>query len=269
RAAKRARVAKRSRSKARSSSGAVAHKMNDQEIELKFEVDAAIAGKLEQVLLVRPGAKAAPKPKALISAYYDTADCALMKAGFGLRVREVEGRRIQTLKAEQAGLSVRGEWETELQGDGLDLKGLNGELKPVFATRVERTAYPVRQGRTKIEAALDRGRVEAGDRTLEVCELELELKGGPHQGLYALAKRLSEAAPLRLSFVSKAERGYRLLSGQTAGEAIKQGRVRLQAGMSTRDAFQAIAASALRQWAGNAGVLAAVRRPEALHQMRV
>jgi inorganic triphosphatase YgiF len=255
--------------------------MNDQEIELKFEVDAAGAGKLEQVLLVRPGAKAAPKAKALTSAYYDTPDCALQKAGFGLRVREVDGRRIQTLKAEQAGLSVRGEWEIELRGDDLDLdalkdtpaapliKGLNGDLRPVFATRVERTAYPVRQGRSKIEAALDRGRVEAGDRTADLCELELELKGGPHQGVYALAKRLAEAAPLRLSFVSKAERGYRLMAGHIAGEAIKQARVRLQPGMTARQAFQTIASSALRQWAGNAGVLAAVRRPEALHQMRV
>jgi inorganic triphosphatase YgiF len=127
----------------------------------------------------------------------------------------------------------------------------------------------VRQGRSKIEAALDRGRVEAGDRTLDLCELELELKGGPHQGVYALAKRLAEAAPIRLSFVSKAERGYRLMAGHTAGEAIKQARVRLRPGMTTRQAFHEIAASALRQWAGNAGVLAAVRRPEALHQMRV
>jgi CHAD domain-containing protein len=39
--------------------------------------------------------------------------------------------------------------------------------------------------------------------------------------------------------------------------------------MSARQAFQAIAASALRQWVGNAAVLRAARRPEALHQMRV
>ena len=255
--------------------------MPDQEIELKFEIDAASAAKLEQVLLVRPGAKDTPKPKSLTSTYYDTPDCALQKAGFGLRVREVEGRRIQTLKTDLEGLSARGEWEVELHGDDLDLdalkdspaaalvKVLNGSLRPVFATRVERTAYPVRQGRSRIEAALDRGRVWAGDRSLDLCELELELKGGPHQGVYALAKRLIEAAPLRLSFVSKAERGYRLLSGQTAGEAIRQAKVKLDPGMTTRQAFQAIASAALRQWAGNAGVLATARRPEALHQMRV
>ena len=261
--------------------------MPDQEIELKFEVDAATAGKLEQVLIVRPGAKGPPRPKSLVSSYYDTPDCALMKAGLGLRIREVEGRRIQTLKSEPKGLSARGEWETELDGpnDGqaqtLDFEALQDTpaeallykikdaLRPVFATRVERTVYAVRQGRSKIEAAIDRGRVEAGDRALELCELELELKSGPQQGLYALAKRLSEAAPLRLSFVSKAERGYRVLGGQTTAEAIKPAKVRLEPGMTTRQAFQAIAASALRQWAGNAGVLASARRPEALHQMRV
>jgi inorganic triphosphatase YgiF len=129
--------------------------------------------------------------------------------------------------------------------------------------------YTVRQGRSKVEAALDRGQIEAEDRTSAVCELELELKSGPPAGLYALARRLSEAAPLRLSFVSKAERGYRLLHGQLAGEAIKQARVQLKRGQSTREAFQAIAAAAVRQWAGNAGVLATARRPEALHQLRV
>jgi triphosphatase len=255
--------------------------MPDQEIELKFEIDPAAAGKLEQVLLLRPGAKTAAKPRTLTSTYYDTPDYELQQAGLGLRVREVEGRWIQTLKSERQGLSVRGEWETELQGEGLDLdalkntpaadviKTLKGELGPVFTTRVERTAYPVRHGQSRIEAALDRGRVEAGDRVLELCELELELKGGPQQGLYALAKRLEEAAPLRLSFVSKAERGYRLLTGQTAGEAIKQAKVRLKPGMTTRQAFQVITSAALRQWAGNAGVLATARRPEGLHQMRV
>jgi inorganic triphosphatase YgiF len=256
--------------------------MPDQEIELKFEINAAAAERLERILIVRPGAKGAPpKPQSLVSAYYDTDDCAVMRAGLGVRLREVGGKRIQTVKAEGGGLSVRGEWEREVEGPDLDkgalkatpagkvIKDLRGELVPVFATRVERTAYAVRQGRSKVEAALDRGRIEAGERTLELCELELELKSGPTEGLYALARRLAEAAPMRLSFVSKAERGYRLHAGRTVGEAVKQKPVKLKPGMSTRQAFQTIAASALRQWAANAGVLAHARRPEALHQMRV
>lgn len=256
--------------------------MANQEIELKFEIDPSAAERLERVLIVRPGAKGAPpEPRSLVSAYYDTDDCAVMQAGLGLRLREVGGKRIQTVKAETEGLSVRGEWEREVPGPGLDfsalketpagalIKDIKGELKPLFATRVERTAYAVRQGRSKVEAALDRGRIEAGERTMDLCELELELKAGPPQGLYALARRLAETAPMRLSFVSKAERGYRLHAGQTVGEAVKQARIRLERGMTTRQAFQAIAGSALRQWAANAGVLANARRPEALHQMRV
>jgi inorganic triphosphatase YgiF len=256
--------------------------MPNQEIELKFEIDAAAAERLERVLIVRPGAKGAPpKPQTLVSAYYDTEDCAVMQAGLGVRVREAGGKHIQTVKAESEGLSLRGEWEREVEGPGLDvsalkdtpagavIKAIKAPLVPVFATRVERTAYAVRQGRSKVEAALDRGRIEAGERTMDLCELELELKSGPTQGLYALARRLAEAAPLRLSFISKAERGYRLHAGHAVGEAVKQAKVRLKPGMTTRQAFQAIAGSALRQWAANAGVLAGARRPEALHQMRV
>jgi len=255
--------------------------MPNHEIELKFEIDAATAERLERVLIVRPGAKGAPKPQALVSIYHDTPDCAVMRAGLGLRVREAGSKHIQTVKAEAEGLSARGEWEREIAGPALDLdvlkqtpvgdlpKAVREALVPVFATRVERTAHAVRQGRSKVEAAIDRGRIEAGERTLELCELELELKSGQPKDLYALARRLGEAAPLRLSFVSKAERGYRLHAGQTVGEAVKQARVKLEPGMSVRQAFQRVAASALRQWAGNAGVLAHARRPEALHQMRV
>jgi inorganic triphosphatase YgiF len=99
--------------------------------------------------------------------------------------------------------------------------------------------------------------------------MELELKAGEPQALFDLARRLSDPAPLRLSFETKAERGYRLLDGQAVGEALMGSRVRLKRGMSARRAFQSIAAAALRQWVGNAAVLRAARRPEGLHQMRV
>jgi inorganic triphosphatase YgiF len=252
-----------------------------EEIELKFEIDPDAVARLEQKLIVRPGAKTPPAAQKLVSAYYDTPDHALMKAGFTLRIREAGGRRVQTVKSESEGLSARGEWEIELPGPGLDLKAaartplgpvlkdLKGELAPLFVTRVERTRHLIRQGKARVEAALDRGQVEAGGQTAPLCELELELKDGDPAALYVLARRLAEAAPLRLSFVTKAERGYRLLEGRAVGEAIKQARARLRRGMTARQAFQAVAAACLRQWAGNAAVLRAARRPEALHQMRV
>ena len=252
-----------------------------QEIELKFEVDPGALARLEQALILRPKAKGAAPRQTLTSIYYDTPGRALQKAGFTLRVREAGGKRVQTIKAEAQGLSARGEWETELKTADPDLdaaartplgavlKALDGDLAPVFTTRMERTRHLVRQGEAKIEAALDRGQIEADGRTTLLCELELELKAGEPAALYALAQRLAEATPLRLSFVTKAERGYRLLRGQLVGEAIKQAKARLKRGMTARQGFQAIAAAALRQWVGNAAVLHAARRPEALHQMRV
>jgi len=252
-----------------------------QEIELKFEVDPAAAARLEQILLLRPGAKGPPPSQSLVSTYHDTADGDLRKAGFVLRVRQVGDKRVQTVKGAAVGLSARGEWECAIAGDEPDLKAaadtplgpilrdLKAPLGPVFATRVRRERHLVRQGRSRIEAAIDRGQVEAGGRTLAICELELELVSGPPSGLYVLARRLSAAAPLRLSFVTKAERGWRLAQGETAPTAVRLAKARLRPGMSVRQAFQATAAASLRQWAGNAAVLAAVRRPEAVHQMRV
>ncbi len=118
-----------------------------EEIELKFEVDPAAVARLEQKLIVRPGAKAPPPPQMLNSVYYDTQGFELMKAGFTLRIREADGKHVQTVKGEAEGLSTRGEWETELPTPDLDLeaargpplgavlKDLKGELRPAFATR--------------------------------------------------------------------------------------------------------------------------------------
>lgn len=252
-----------------------------QEIELKFEVAPEAVERLEQTLIVRPGAKAARRPKTLRSVYYDTPARDLLEAGVTLRVREADGKYVQTVKSAAQSLSARGEWETDLDGDQPDLEAaagtplepilgkVEGPLVPVFGARVERTLHRVREGRANIEAALDRGQIEADGRSEPVCELELELKAGDRAALFALARRLAEAVPVRLSFVTKAERGYRLLEGRLAGEAVKQGKVKLQRGMTVRQAFQAIATDALRQWVANAAVLRAARRPEALHQMRV
>ncbi len=252
-----------------------------EETELKFDLDAAASDRLEQKLMLRSRAKTPPQPQTLVSTYYDTPGRDLHKAGFTLRIREGDGKRVQTVKSEAEGVATRGEWETELKAPGLDLKAaartplqavlrdLRGELSPVFATTVQRTKRLIRQGSAKIEAAIDRGQIEADGRSFAVCELELELKAGRPCALFDLARRLGDAAPLRLSFETKSQRGYRLVEGGQVGEALKGEQVRLKPGMTTRQAFQAIAAGALRQWVGNAAVLRAARRPEALHQMRV
>ena len=95
---------------------------------------------------------------ALSTIYFDTKDFDLREAGLSLRVREVAGRRIQTIKAKRsaaAGLFDRDEWEQEVDGDGPDLKTAAGTalepvlagdsvrdgIRPIFAIRVDRLTY--------------------------------------------------------------------------------------------------------------------------------
>jgi triphosphatase len=68
-------------------------------------------------------------------------------------------------------------------------------------------------GRARIEAALDEGSIEAQGRMIAVGELELELTQGEKPAFFDLAHTFSQRAPISLSFISKAERGYLLNKG--------------------------------------------------------
>jgi inorganic triphosphatase YgiF len=255
--------------------------MPDQETELKFALAPGDVDRLQQALMLRARSKTPARAQTLHSTYYDTPDRALQSAGFSLRVRAVGPQWVQTVKQEAACVASRGEWEIALKDGELDLKAaastplgdilrdLRGAPAPVFTTTVQRTTCLIRQGSAKVEAAMDRGVIQAQGRTAEVCELELELKAGPVKAVFDLARRLSDTAPLRLSFESKSQRGYGLLDDPPRSPGLKGDAVRLTRTMSVRAAFQAIAADALKQWVGNAASLRAHRQPEALHQMRV
>jgi len=251
-----------------------------QEIELKFELEPDALDRLEERLTVRAGAPDPAPAQTLVSVYYDTAGRALQKAGLTLRVRIQGKQRIQTVKTEGDGLFTRGEWEWPLGREGLNLMALNQtpfadalraagpDLAPVFTTRMRRTKRLIREPEGEVEVALDRGQIEADGRTAPVCELELELKGGSPQALFGLARRLAESESLRLSFETKAERGFRLLAANAPG-AFHGDPPRLKAAMSVAEAFAAIGGRGLRQLTANACTLRALRRPEALHQTRV
>jgi triphosphatase len=245
----------------------------DREIELKFLIppEAAV---LAITLLKGEGAV-----RQLDATYFDTSDHALRKAGFGLRVRDGEGGRKQTLKSASAGgVFSRGEWEEAIAGPGPDRDALgrtpaaamlDGEaLAPVFTTRVERTVRLVRVGEAVIEAALDRGELSAQGRRAPVCELELELKSGPALALFDLARDLAKRVPLRLSLVSKAERGYGLALG--GGEAVpRRPTVALSPKASVAEALQALGHADLAHLCAALEALRDRPEPDGVHQARV
>lgn len=188
-----------------------------REIELKFllaraDIDALLAA-------LPPGETAV---KAMTAIYYDTADGWLGRSGFGLRVRRTGETRIQTLKSALGEDGGRDEWEWPVATDTADPTLLAGtpaalpdgaRLAPQFTVTVSRTVRIVEADGARIEFALDDGEVRAGGRRETFLELELELLSGAPQALDALAARLGEQVALTPSTVTKAEQGFRLLSG--------------------------------------------------------
>jgi inorganic triphosphatase YgiF len=249
----------------------------NSETELKFEVAAGALAKLRKhPLLAAPAARSR-----LRSTYFDTPDHDLRNAGLSLRVREADGRFVQTVKTREGpGAIARGEWEVEVAGGRPDLDALShtpaakvlnghiGELDAVFSTTVDRAVRVWSEGPAKVEVALDEGRIDAGGGREPIHELELELKAGATGALFDLARTLAGAAPIVLSFDSKAERGYRL-AGHDATAALKAEQAAVSADTPGAEAFRLTARACLAQAAGNGRLLTRVRSPHVLHQARV
>jgi CHAD domain-containing protein len=133
---------------------------------------------------------------------------------------------------------------------------------------------------SRIEVALDRGRIEAtvGRRRVvePIAELELELKEGRAEDLLALALRLAGRGPQSLALVpmvrSKAERGHRLAAGSALRptKASARGFVEhLAPEMSSGAALRTLMAHGLSVLLANTEALHEGRDPEFVHQARV
>ncbi|WP_027528984.1 CYTH and CHAD domain-containing protein [Bradyrhizobium sp. WSM3983] len=249
------------------------------ETELKFRLSPR---KLSSVVPngTSRGRRRDTSRQTLVSTYFDTRKHKLERHGLTLRVREVEGRFVQTVKAGGSGSVTRGEWESEVAGarpdlakaknsplDELASKRLARKLKPVFRTDVHRTAQARRVRNSRIELAVDHGRIEVGRRTRPVSELELELKSGQVADLFRLARTLERTTDAELDLRSKADRGFQLAAG-TGGGAERAEPIALNHALSPRKAFSVIAHSTLRQITANADPVRAMDS-EGVHQMRV
>jgi triphosphatase len=221
----------------------------------------------------------------LVSTYYETDDRALARKGLSLRVRERDGRFVQTVKsigAGDAGALARGEWEDVIAGACPELnrpetgrflkEGVIERLKPVFRTEVRRDLVELSPAPgTRIEAAIDRGEISAPDqkRSLAISEIELELKSGEIGALYDVAQQLMAAAPLRVDQRSKAERGFELATGRPKRVAAARAQpLRLDPGLSGGEAFESIGRYCLDLILRNEAA-ALAGRPDGVHQMRV
>lgn len=202
----------------------------NKETEIKLRVSRETLAALRDHPLLKKRNKSGWEQRELFNQYFDTPSRDLAAAKVALRLRRDGEQVIQTLKTRGqsvAGLSERNEWDWYLSKAKLDLKKLDDscwpaalaeldkkQLVPIFTTDFVREKAEIAWGRGKakvvIEAALDLGKVLAGEGEEEICELELELRQGEPDALLGLAAELAADLALMPCDISKAERGYRL-----------------------------------------------------------
>jgi triphosphatase len=250
-----------------------------KEIEIKLQLPSANAARLDDVALLRR-AKRSKRSEKQVSVYFDTGRLELKRHGLTLRVRNTDGRYVQTIKSENGSLFERGEWETEVEGGRPDLKRadvsalkplgikkLRKQLRPIFETRVQRITYPLSRKDYDIALTIDRGEIDTGEDVQPLHEAELELKRGDRARLFQLAQAFARATSAELAVKSKSQRGYELLTDEGAAVARSEG-IKLAADMPARAAFQSIASACLKQIVANKQPILA-DNPEGIHQMRV
>ena len=256
------------------------------EIELKLSVSPDDAKKLARLPPVKGAARGRARRHELHSVYYDTPELDLRRTRVALRLRRDGARWIQTLKGNgrvEAGLHERIEQETPVAAQILDYRAIaqsglsealadpdqRVRLQPVFVTDISRITRRLQPAPgTEIELCVDAGQIRAGERSVPISELELELKAGPPAALLDFAAQLLVHLPMRLEPLSKAERGYALVQGNPPAP-VKAAVPHLDAQMSVTHALRVIVASCVSHLQANEpGVLVGADE-EYLHQARV
>ncbi len=213
----------------------------NHEIELKLRLNASELPLLEQALTANTFI--AEPTLQLLNRYFDTPTMALSQGGAALRIRQQQvveqsagpGTKpsdcqiIQTLKTRgtsSGGLHQRMEWDWPLAEVELDLALIqNADAKDhlsadinlanigaLFTTDFQRKVWLYKQDDTVIELVLDQGSVSTDEHSVDLLELELELKQGNAEVIFQLAHSLAKQCPVLMSDISKAERGYGLLA---------------------------------------------------------
>ncbi len=242
--------------------------VSGREIELKLHSEPQFLHQLAEHQMLTAIAVGPAVVRRQTTTYYDTPDQLLAARGVAFRVRlEDDGRVTQAVKTlncmsagDTAAVAIRREWEWPLLEDepNLALLGRDGVdqlvpshllplLRPLFATEIRRTVLVIRpDALTTIEAAFDIGVVRAGARQLPISEIELELRAGKVGHLFDLARELQSIVPLRIAGESKAEAGYRLVTGKPPAP-FQSEPTSLSPATTAAEAFRHIVRHCLRQ----------------------
>ena len=198
------------------------------EIELKYFVTSEHTQENITQLFTEQQLSFTCVKKKLVNCYYDTANLDFRHHDMGLRVRGCDGQLEQTIKTAGvviAGLHQRPEYNVDIEKNFPELalfpteiwqadqrvEQLQASLIPLFSTDFIRIIWLVTlPSGSVVEVAFDLGNISSDGRSVNICEIELELVSGKTSELLFLAKMIFSVVSVRPSSQSKAARGYRL-----------------------------------------------------------
>jgi triphosphatase len=255
------------------------------EIELKLVVEADALSVLEDEILPNLQATITRSSKDVFNEYYDTPEFLLGSRKIGFRVRAIDGRFEQTVKTQgqvQGGLHQRPEFNIDLPspspdlrkfdrgiwGEDFDVDEVNKQIGKLFTTHFHRTQFDIETDDGLVELVLDSGEVKTQDDVLPIQEIELELKRGHASLLFDIAAKICVAMPARLSNVTKAARGYRLLKGARTKSIALPKFLPLDNTDSTELGLCKAIECSLGHWQFHQGLYLETQDPKALTQVR-
>ena len=145
-----------------------------------------------------------------------------------------------------------------------------GPLTVLYRTDILRRTRLHRSAFGRVELAFDSGSITAGDATLAVCELEIELLAGSPLAVLDVARRWLPRFGLWLDARSKSERGDLLARGEAVAPPRVAAAVCLTPEMSGVQALRCVLESCADQVIGNASQIASGEHSdEHVHQLRV
>ena len=200
---------------------------NNEEVEIKLQIkNAAVIDNIKKYIpsLYQLGPGAVLHMSAY---YYDTKELSLSRHSIVYRVRKENNKYIATIKGKDQGtdfLCRRFEINrrvntikpdlaifADIEGASKVMPTVNNDmLFPIVTNNFLRQQYIIFYNSSKIELVIDLGSIYAGNKSLPICEMELELKRGIETDVIRLAEIMKTKFDLFPSKNSKLSRGLKL-----------------------------------------------------------
>ena len=257
----------------------------NREIELKAIIGPEQLDKVKGLPAIRKRTVGRVRSKKLVTVYFDTPDHDLRRQGVSLSVRKVGRAYVQCVKLTHSrlgGIPVRIEWEGPVPSQDPAISVIEEKrlrrlirrvgaerLQPVFRTDVQRSSRTLKfdDGSTA-SLDLDIGKIVAENDSEPICEFELELESGAPERIFELASEVRQAVPFRLAPMSKASRGYALLTGD-GPQPEKYVKLNLAKGATVEQVVTDLVQHCLDHLRANETVVLTTDNAEGVHQMRV